>query len=66
MLNRSGGDLRQNRLEPTLDPAIQRVVVAALIMRLVHFANNAIGGNREGREATTTIAAAVGHVCGDA
>ena len=37
---RAGADRRQDRLEPPLDPAIQRVVVAALVMRLVRLASD--------------------------
>jgi len=64
--NRMGGDGLGHRSEPTFDSPIERVVVPALIVRLVRFANNAIGRNGEGREATAAVAAAVGHVCVDA
>ena len=53
-----GGDGLGHRFEPTLDPPIERVVVPALITRLVRFANTGIGRNGEGRVATVAIAAA--------
>jgi len=51
-----------DRLEPALDAAVQRVVVAALIVRLGGLARHAVGADGKHRVAALTVAAAVGHV----
>src|SRR5690348_16178636 len=54
------------RLEPALDPAIDRVVIAALIVRLMRFARDRLGSGAEARETPAAIATAIGHVRIDA
>ncbi len=55
------------RLEPALDAAIQRVVVAALVVRLsAACARCCRADDRERAETPTAVAAAVGHVGVDA
>ena len=55
-------DSLAHRSEPTLDSAIERIVVLALVVRLVRLAYGAFGGNGEGREAAAAITPAVGHI----
>ena len=51
-----------DRLEPALDAAMQRVVIAALVMRLVRLARNALRARAKRGEAAAAIAPAIGHV----
>src|SRR5258708_24538351 len=54
-------DLRLDRLEPALDAAVQRVVVDALVMRLMRLAGDgALGRHRIDRVAAAPVAAALG------
>jgi hypothetical protein len=55
-----------HRSEPTLDSAMERVVVPALIVRLVGLTNDTFGRNGEGREVSAAITPAVGHMCVEA
>ena len=48
--------------EPALDPAIEQVVVAALVVRLVRLARDAAISHRKGGMTPPPVAAAVGHV----
>src|SRR5258706_13013237 len=50
-----------NRLEPALDAAIQRVVVAALVVRLMRLAGDLGPAGAERGKATAAIAPAIGH-----
>ena len=50
-----------DRREPARDPTVERVVVAALVVRLMRLALDARGRSREGREAPAPVATAVGH-----
>src|SRR4030088_1961623 len=50
-----------NRLEPALDAAIQRVVVAALVMRLMRLAGDLGPAGAERGKAAAAIAPAIGH-----
>jgi hypothetical protein len=59
-------DRLAHRPESTLDSAIERVVVPALIVRLVRLADDTFGRNGEGRETSAAIAPAVGHICVEA
>ena len=52
----------QHRLEPARDAAIQRVVVPALIMRLVRLAPDPVRARLERRMPALPVAAAIGHV----
>src|SRR5215469_10646648 len=51
-----------NRFEPALDPAVQRVVVAALVMRLMRLAQKAGRRRAVAGKTAAPIAAAIGHV----
>jgi hypothetical protein len=53
---------RGDRLEPSGDATVQRVVIAALIVRLMRRANDAVVAGGVDRMAAAAIAAAVGHV----
>src|SRR6266702_2024728 len=53
------------RVEPALDPAIDRVVVAALVMRLVRLPDNPLGTGAKTGEAAAAVAPAIGHVAVD-
>ncbi len=55
-----------DRLEPAFDPAIQRVVVAALVMRLMRFARDRLPRGAKTGKAAAAIAPAIGHVHIDA
>src|SRR6185437_16973566 len=48
-------------VEPPLDAAIERVVVAALVMRLVRLAHDRLGRRAKRRETAPAIAPAIGH-----
>ena len=50
-----------HRLEPALDAAVQRVVVAALVMRLVRLAHDPRRRWRGSGEAAAAVAPAIGH-----
>src|SRR6266550_8549020 len=56
-----GRDRLDHRLEPAFDAAIQRVVVAALVMRLMRLAGNARRAGAETGEAAAAITPAIGH-----
>src|SRR5579859_3373646 len=56
------GDILADRLEPAREATIERVVIAALVVRLMGLARNACRRKREGRMPAPAIAAAVGHV----
>ncbi len=49
-------------VEPARDAAVQRVVVAALVVRLVRLALDPVGRGAEGGVAALPVAAAIGHV----
>ena len=51
-----------HRLEPAFDAAVERVVVAALVVGLMRLARDALLRKGEIGEATLPVAAAVGHV----
>ena len=52
----------RDRREPALDAAVQRIVIAALIMRLVRLSRDAVARGREGGVAATAVAPAVRHI----
>ena len=52
----------RNRREPTLDPAVERVVIAALVMWLGGLARDGAPSGNERGKAPTAIAATIGHV----
>ena len=51
-----------HRFEPARDAAVQRIEVAALIVRLVGLAPDRPGPDRERRESAFAVASAIGHV----
>ena len=60
------GDGIGNRLEPALDAAVERVVVAALIMRLMRLAHDPHRRRAQSGKAAAAITPAIGHVGVDA
>src|SRR5579862_720517 len=67
--DRTQGGMRADplgyRLEPALEPAIDRVVVAALVMRLMRLSGDPLGAGAETREAAAAVTPAIGHVAID-
>src|SRR5712691_8609521 len=55
-------DRLRYRVEPALDPAIDRVVVAALVMRLVRLSDDPLGARAKTGETATAVTPAIGHV----
>src|SRR4029077_16150799 len=53
------------RFEPALESAIDRVVVAALVMRLVRLPRDPLGAGAETGEAAAAVTPAIGHVAID-
>ncbi len=59
----AGADARLHGFKPALDAAIERVVVAALIVRLMRLTfDAAISGHHKYGMSTTAIASAIGHI----
>lgn len=56
------GDRLADRLEPAGDAAIERIIIPALVMRLVGFPLDCAAADREGGETAAAIAAAIGHI----
>src|SRR5258707_11055380 len=52
----------RDRVEPALDPAIDRVVVAALVVRLVRLPEHPFGAGAKTRKAAAAGTPAIGHV----
>src|SRR6266436_4943544 len=52
----------RDRVEPALDPAIDWVVVAALVVRLVRLPEHPLGAGAKTRKAAAAVAPAIGHV----
>src|SRR6202035_3119013 len=57
---RVAGDRVAHRLEPALEAAIERVVVPALIVRLMRLANDSGRCGPKGGEAAAAVATAIG------
>ena len=55
-----------DRLEPAFEAAVQRVVVAALVMRLMRLADDLRAGGAKRGKAAAAVAPAIGHVGIDA
>src|SRR5690242_11401423 len=55
-------DFFGDRLEPAFEAAVQRIIVTALVMRLVRLANDLAAGGAKRGKAAAAIAPAIGHV----
>ena len=55
-----------DRLEPAFEAAVQRVVVAALVMRLMRLTDDLRAGGAKRGKAAAAVAPAIGHVGIDA
>src|SRR5215472_8301321 len=55
-----------HRLEPALDAAVERVVIAALIMRLARLADDPAGAGAENAKPAAAVAPAISHIGVDA
>src|SRR5262249_25578707 len=72
----AGGEARWGRgmcadglghgVKPAVDPAIDRVVIAALVMGLVRLSDNRLGAGAETGKTAAAVAPAIGHVGIDA